>query len=257
MKLLYPTEHFPMRNRHAQEIVDDFVDALQQHLSITLMNVNFTEMISSFFPNGSFPAFQLFSNQLAEYRSWMDVGRPTADRFFTQFGRQPIFDPIPEKMFARAQSITEADFAAAVGLKHHFRDSISEHIFKYDEESCSDSLFIYDIATGGVPSYRVEEFNHLEGATPFLLTAAAASPGTQAKASDFFNFLASMGELPEVTIPIGEVQYFSVLSRIWEPIPVAVQLVARKGCDQMLLDLVHRLAEVGVVREVNVGRAAF
>jgi Asp-tRNA(Asn)/Glu-tRNA(Gln) amidotransferase A subunit family amidase len=256
-KLFYPIEHFHMRNRRAQELVDDFVDALQQHLSIMPINVNFTEMITPFFPNGSFPAFQLSSNQLAEYRSWNDVGRPTTDQFFTQFGKQPTFDPIPEKMFARAQSITEADFSAAVGLKRYFRDSISEHIFKHDEESCSDSLFIYDAATGGVPSYRVEDFNHLEGATPFLLTAAAASPNAQAKASDFFNFLASMGELPEVTIPIGQVQYFSVLSRTWEPIPVAVQLVARKGCDQMLLDVVLRLAEVGVVREVNVGRAAF
>jgi len=160
-------------------------------------------------------------------------------------------------MFARAQFITEPHFAAAVGVKRHFRDSIAEYIFKHDEESCSDSLFIYDAATGGVPSYRVEEFNHLEGATPFLLTAAASSPDAQAKASDFFNFLASMGELPEVTIPIGQVQYFSVLSRTWEPILVAVQLVTRKGCDQMLLDLVLHLAEVGVVREVNVGRAAF
>ena len=257
LKLFYPIEHFPMRNQRAQEIVNGFVDALQEHLSITPIDVNFTKIISPFFPNGSFPAFQLSSNQLAEYRSWKDVGKPTANQFFAQFGRQPTFDPIPEKMFARAQFITEPHFAAAVGVKRHFRDSIAEYIFKHDEESCSDSLFIYDAATGGVPSYRVEEFNHLEGATPFLLTAAASSPDAQAKASDFFNFLASMGELPEVTIPIGQVQYFSVLSRTWEPILVAVQLVTRKGCDQMLLDLVLHLAEVGVVREVNVGRAAF
>ncbi|KIM46589.1 hypothetical protein M413DRAFT_440231, partial [Hebeloma cylindrosporum] len=208
LKLFYPTEHFPMRNRGAQELADDFVDALQQHLSITPVNVDFSKMITPFFPNGSFPAFQLYSNQLAEYRSWKDVGRPTADQFVAQFGRQPTFDPIPEKMFTRAQSLTEADFLAAVGLKRRFRDSILENIFKHDEESCSDSLFIYDAATGGVPSYRVEEFNHLEGATPFFLTAAAASPDGQAKASDFFNFLASMAELPEVTIPIGQVQYF-------------------------------------------------
>ena len=96
----------------------------------------------------------------------------------------------------------------------------------------------------------MEEFNNLEGATPPLLTAAAISPDAQAKASDSFDFLASMGELPEVRIPIGQVQYFSVLSSTWESIPVTVQLVARKGCDQMLLDFILRLAEVGVVNRV-------
>jgi len=33
------------------------------------VNVNSTETITPFFPNGSFPTFQLPSNQLAEYRS--------------------------------------------------------------------------------------------------------------------------------------------------------------------------------------------
>jgi len=246
-----------MKNGQAQELVDNFVDALQQHLSITPKKVNFSKILSPFFPNGSFPAFQQSSNKLAEYRSWLDVGKPTLDQFFSQFGKRPTFDPLPEKMFARAQSITKGEFAAAVALKRQFRDSISEHIFQHDDESCSNSLFIYDAATGGVPSYRVEEFNHLEGATPFFLSAAADASVDQAQVSDFFNFVASMGELPEVTIPIGQVSYFSVLSRTWEPIPVAVQVVARKGCDQMLLDLVLRLAEVGVVREVSVGRSAF
>ena len=89
------------------------------------------EMITPFFPNGSFTAFQLSSSQLAEYRFRM-VGKPTPTQLFTQFGRQPTFDPVPEEMFARAQSIR--DFAAAVGLKRHFREFMSEHIFKHDEE---------------------------------------------------------------------------------------------------------------------------
>ncbi|KAF8958501.1 amidase signature domain-containing protein [Flammula alnicola] len=254
-KLLYPIDHFPVKSQEAQMMIDNFVEALQYHLGISAVRVNFTETLAPFLPNESFPDFQLSSNKLAEYRSWEDVGRPTTQEFMSRFGRSPVFDPIPEKMFTRAQSITDDDFADSVALKRAFRDALSEHVFKHDEESCSDTLFMYDAATGGIPSYRVEEFNHLSGATPFLLTAVGAD--RPAKLSDFFNFLASMGELPEVTIPIGQASYFSPLSRAWEPIPVAIELIARKGCDQMLLDLVKNLAELGVIGPVKVGRSMF
>jgi Asp-tRNA(Asn)/Glu-tRNA(Gln) amidotransferase A subunit family amidase len=66
-----------------------------------------------------------------------------------------------------------------------------------------------------------------------------------------------MAELPEITVPIGQVMYFSSVSRTWEALPIAIQLVARKGCDQMLLSLVKQLTEKGIVKEVNVGRYAF
>ncbi|KAF9478680.1 amidase signature enzyme [Pholiota conissans] len=256
-KLFYPTEHFPMKNEAAQRVVEWFINILQRHLSINTVRVNFTEMVVPFFPNGSFPAFQLSSNKLAEYRSWVDVGKPTTEKYIAQYGEPPTFDPIPEKMFARAQSITKDDFAASVALKRAFQKAVADNIFKEDAHSCSDSLFIYDAATGGLPSYRVEEFNHLSGATPFLLTAAGNSDNSETRLSDFFNFLASMGGLPEVTIPLGEVRYYSHLSKKWEYIPVAVELVARKGCDGMLLDLVKRLGELGVVRGVGVGRSMF
>ena len=104
-----------MKNGRAQELVDNFVYALQQHLSITPMKVDFSKILNPFFPNGSFPAFQLSSNKLAEYRSWLDVGKPTSDQYFTQFGRQPIFDPIPEKMFARAQFLVRVSVSTVGG----------------------------------------------------------------------------------------------------------------------------------------------
>ncbi|KAH9482271.1 Scytalone dehydratase-like protein Arp1 [Psilocybe cubensis] len=255
-KLLYPIDHYPVKSKSGQILVDGFISTLTRLLGINVMPVNFTEVLIPYFPNGSFPAFQQASNKLAEYRSWVDVGSPTTQEFLLRFGSLPVFDPIPQKMFARAKQITADDFAKAVALKRAFSDALAKDIFKYDEESCSDSIFMYDAATGGVPSYRVEDFNHLAGATPFLLTAAGGDNPASA-ASDFFNFLASMGELPEVTVPIGQVDYFSPLSRTWEPIPIAVQLVSRKGCDKMLLELVRQLAEAGVVRPVQVGRSIF
>ena len=254
-KLLYPIDHFPRQSAAAQEIIDSFVESLHLRLNITPVQVNSTEMLSPFFPNGIFSEFQLSSNKLAEYRSWTTVGKPIVDEFNSRFGRLPQFDPVPKKMFERAKSVTEKEFVDAVALKRAFRDSVSHLIFQDDEESCSNSIFIYDAATGGLPSYRYEEFNHVSGATQFLLTTPGADKEPQV--SDFLNFLASMGELPEVTVPIGQAMYFSSVSRTWEALPIAVQLVARKGCDQMLLSLVKQLGEMEIVKRVNVGRNIF
>ena len=90
-----------------------------------------------------------------------------------------------------------------------------------------------------------------------LFKAGLDLPPSPPRAADFFNFLASMGNLPEVTIPIGQVKYFSHVSNEYEMIPVAVQLVARSGCDRVLLEIVKKLGESGALRDVQVGRTAF
>lgn len=54
----------------------------------------------------------------------------------------------------RRKESLDYDFTAAAGLKcqlTHFRDPIEERISKDVEESCSDSLFIYNAAMGGSP----------------------------------------------------------------------------------------------------------
>lgn len=252
-KLYYPTEHFPVANPDAQALYDTFVDALQKHLSITKVPLNFTEALLPHFPNGSFSDFHLSSNRLAEYRSWTSVGKPLIELYEAEVGGHPKFDPLSERMFARGKDITEEDFAKAVAAKRKFSASIAEDLLKADKKSCSDSLFMYDAGAGGRPSYRVEDFNALSGAAQLPLTASIA--GT--KASDYFTFLASMADLPEVTLPIGQVSYYSQVSMDWEMLPVAVQLVAHPGCDGMLMDLVKKLAGAGVLSMTKVGKTAF
>lgn len=40
-------------------------------------------------------------------------------------------------------------------------------------------------------------------------------------------------------------------------LPVSVSLVARRGCDFMLMDLVGALADDGIMQTVKTGRTAF
>ncbi|GLB34241.1 putative amidase [Lyophyllum shimeji] len=256
-KLLYPTEHFPVSNPDAQALYDAFAAALQTHLKITTVPLNLTHALLPHLPNASFPAFLRASNTLAEYRSWHSVGKPLVERHKALFnGTLPSFDPRPKQMFARAQTeLTDADFASAVAVRRAFLDSVNRDLIKADTKSCSDSLLMYDAGTGGRPSYRIEDFNSLDGAAQALLSAPPAGEEPQFK--DFFTFVGSMAGLPEVTVPLGQVPYFSQVSRRWEVLPVAVQVVAHRGCEDVLFEMVRRLAAKGVLKGVQVGREAF
>jgi Asp-tRNA(Asn)/Glu-tRNA(Gln) amidotransferase A subunit family amidase len=252
-KLLYPTDHFPVRSPEAQNLFDSFADALQKHFQMSKVPINFTEALFPYLPNGNFHEFQLICDHLSEYRTWKSVGEPLIAKHETLFRSTPSFDPRPRIMFEHGKKLTDDDFAHAVAFRHQFAKSIAEDLIKFDSKSCSDSIFMYDAGTGGHPSYRVEDFNSLSGSAPFLLT----TPMADSKASDYFTYISSMGGLPEITVPIGQVGYYSRVSRQWEMLPVAVQLVAHPGCDNMLLELVKNLAAAGVVGPVKVGNEAF
>ncbi|KAG6844007.1 hypothetical protein H0H87_010730 [Tephrocybe sp. NHM501043] len=244
--LFYPTEHFPVENPAAQALYDGFVTALEKHLKITMVPMNFTTALLEHLPNGDFNNFQKQSNLLAEYRSWISVGQPLIEAHEKLFNATPTFDPRPRRMFALGATYTEDEFVEAVRLRHAFRDSVNANLLKADIKSCSESLFMYDAGTGGRPSYRVEEFNHIEGAVQAILTGHTED----ATPSDYFHFVATMAGLPEITIPLGQVRYYSHISREWEMLPVTVQLVAHRGCDEMLLKLTDKLAVAGTSHDV-------
>jgi Asp-tRNA(Asn)/Glu-tRNA(Gln) amidotransferase A subunit family amidase len=69
-------------------------------------------------------------------------------------------------------------------------------------------------------------------------------------------YVSSVGGLPEITVPIGQIRQYSQVSRQWEMLPVAAQLVAQLRCDNMLLELIKKLPAVGVAGPVKVEREA-
>ncbi|KAG6869834.1 hypothetical protein C0992_001806, partial [Termitomyces sp. T32_za158] len=89
-------------------------------------------------------------------------------------------------MFARGAKLASKDFLDAQSVLHAFRESVASDLLKPDIKSCSDALFMYDASTGGRPSYRVEEFNKIEGAAQALLAGPVGGDGGMAKMLDYF-----------------------------------------------------------------------
>jgi Asp-tRNA(Asn)/Glu-tRNA(Gln) amidotransferase A subunit family amidase len=252
-RLLYPIDQFPVKSPHAQKIFDSFVSYLQANFDIIKEPVNMTELLTSHLPDSNFTKFQQYSNTLAEYQSWFAVGKPLTEEYVAQFGVEPSFDPVPVQMFLRAKRYAPADYERAVKIRDDFLFAIGENLFRQDPSSCSDSIFIYDTATGGLPSYRKEEYNSLPGATSLLLTR----PGPDSKVSESFHYLASMAGLPDVGIPLGQVEYFSHISQKSEYLPISLQLVTRRGCDEIIMSLIEDLTRNGFLRTTQTGAAAF
>lgn len=255
--LLYPVDHFPVANPAAQALFDAFAAFLAARLNITTVPINITAAFRPLLPAGNFTEFQLSSNRLAEYWSWARVGRPLTEYWRTQHIRgAPAFDPNPRSAFARAQALTDDDYAAAVAQRREFSAAVAQRVLRPDDAACTGALLLYDGGTGGRPSYRMDELNALADAVPLVLPFShAGAPG--ARLVDNLNYLASAAGAPDVTIPLGQVEFHSAVSRAREVLPVAAQLVARRGCEGVLVRLVGVLAEMGVLRETKVGRSAF
>jgi hypothetical protein len=58
-------------------------------------------------------------------------------------------------------------------------------------------------------------------------------------------------------VPLGQVPYNSTITGMTEFLPVTISMVARKGCDYMLFDLISALESSGIISSVGVGKTAF
>lgn len=121
---------------------------------------------------------------------------------------------------------------------------------------------MYEAATSGKPSFRVEEMNSFEDATQLVLSSPPSGVdddegSSEPKLDRFLHYVSSMGGLPEVTIPLGQVQYKSPVTGKLEYMPVAVQIATRRGCDGVLYELVKELGDKGVIKTVLAGKEGF
>ncbi|KAH7309124.1 amidase signature domain-containing protein [Stachybotrys elegans] len=255
-KLLYPVDYFPLQNDAAQQLFESFMDTLNSEFGIVRTPLNFTSTLRKSVSNpqiANLTAFQLNSNRLAEYISYNKVGQPLEEAWAATFpgSGYPPLDPNPRAAFRRSVNLTQEDYEAAVEVKNEFKDFFLSEILKSDPDSCSKSLMILDMGTGGLPSYREQALNSLPGATSLSVTTPGAGPTMPS------NYLASTAGCPQIGIPIGQVTYYSYISLQEETMPISVDLVAARGCDGLLLDILNRLTELGVSKTVKTGKVAF
>jgi hypothetical protein len=284
----YTPGYLPPRNPAADALVQEFYNNLTTLLGMTKVTANLTSLIleaqspsltnASSGTNLTIPelasdstglvnvsAWNNATSLLNTYTQWIEVGEPLISAWSSLYdGRFPPIDPArrPGWVARQRENTTLAEYEAALDVKREFSEwfngeflgqgfeSVDEPDATTAEECGESALWIYDIGTGGLPSYRERELiegnsfaTYLNYTPPAVLTSGV-------------NFCSTSG-CADFTVPIGQVLYFSNVTRVEEMVPVTLSLVMRRGCDFSLFGLIEKMADVGMLKTVKTGRTAF
>ncbi|KAL2882192.1 hypothetical protein SGCOL_002460 [Colletotrichum sp. CLE4] len=241
-RILYPVDHLPLQNPAAETILQKFLSDASAALGATVEKVNLTETIEDVTGR---PILQLLGDLLVLWTH--DLITETAQPLLAQYA--PAFPPLDEPYRGAFHSLTVDDNVYKAAMTNRTRDAALWHekaLFSTDT-SCSEAIFVYDVGTGGIPTFRSQDLNSDPGST------TPVNPTTPQAGSTVASYFGDA----DYTIPIGQVSYFSNVTFQDEIMPITVNLVAKRGCDFVLFNLVNDLADKGILKTVSTGQQAF
>lgn len=253
--ILYPTDYLPLNNSAAEPILDAFIANLSSIFGMTVKRFNFTDTVQSYNDSAVNNLTALSNGPLGvinSYTQWEEVGKPLTTAWASLFdGRFPPVD-LARRPGWRAYNETAyslAAYNAALVAKNAAVEWYETHLQYSTPDSCSESVMLYDIGTGGLPSYREQGLNNNANAS-FL---AVKPPGAAITGAG----ICPLYGCADFTIPIGQVPYFSQVTFHEEMVPVTINMVMKRGCDFVLYNMIERLADAGVLKTVKTGRTAY
>ncbi|KPI43369.1 Amidase 1 [Cyphellophora attinorum] len=198
---------------NASEILVGFADKLADFLGAETLDFNITSAWEDTHPEGVPDSLAAFANLTYAALIGKNQTGLLRDRFYEDYaaahdGRTPFVNPSPRIRWAWADTQDDSIFDEALTNKTIFMDWFnSEVVPATNDSACSDSLMLYVGATGGDGSLTPRD-------TYFT------APGTS---------------------------FYSNASNHEEYLPVAVEVIAAKGCDGMLTSLAIDLVEAGII----------
>ncbi|KAI9637823.1 amidase signature domain-containing protein [Dioszegia hungarica] len=248
-KLIYPTNYMPHGSPEGQAIKEAFITALQTKYGMQRVEVDFPAEIVKGGQNIS--VVSTASSRINGWYQYSRIARDLIAKYSAANGGR--FLPVDTARRANfktwAANTSQELYDQSLPVIADYRSWFNDEFLSYDNQTCSDSIFVYDVGTGGLPSYREAVLNDgVTAITPFsdprnnTLNQAQVSP---------------LSGCVDITIPIGQAAYNSSVSLITEYHPVTISLIARAGCDFMLLNMVDELADAGLIKTVKTGRTAY
>lgn len=252
--ILYPTDYLPLNNSAAEPILQDFISKMSSIFNMTVKEFNFTATVqNSTDPVASNLTTLIRSTSVINtWSAWEVIGRPLTTAWAALFdGRFPPIDAARRPVWQSFnESVTnQAAYDAALATKNMGVEWYERELQYSTAESCSESVMLYDIGTGGLPSFRERELNESPEASYLAITPPGAVI-TGANICPIFG-------CADFTVPIGQVAYRSNITFHEEMVPVTINMVVKRGCDFVLYNMIERLADEGVLKTVRTGRTAF
>ncbi|KAI9148391.1 Scytalone dehydratase-like protein Arp1 [Paramyrothecium foliicola] len=254
-RIRYLTDYLPLANPAAEDILQGMLSKMTALFNMTVepMNLTSTVAAANIFPEkpANVSNWNYRSSRGNSYDQYTSVVKPlkTAWAALTG-GRFPPVDP-QWRSFVRMNDsqLNLEEYNAGLKLKNTTVSWFEKEMLYETEESCSESMFICDIGTGGLPSFREEDLNEGKNAS-FLAVRPPNAAITCANICPSF-------ACADYTIPLGQVTYQSPVTFVAEQYPVSINMIVRRGCDFMLFNMIEKMAEAGILKTVKTGREAF
>lgn len=222
-RILYPSDFFPHSNARQQTMVDDYVDVLESYLGVKRITFSFVERWSQCPPEeaGGKPLKEFLSK--SGYYPFFYDGYHEYDHFRDEyrqvFDKEPYVGPYMRFRWDNGAKVTKEERDTGLAELKIFRDWVMESVFKPDPTTGSNAILIIPSGNGG-PKYR-DDPNNPPSPTPTFSE----------------NYLASILQLPQLILPIGQNAYHSRVSGRQEHRPIVGSLVGAAGSDLMLISL--------------------
>ncbi|KAI8960594.1 amidase family protein [Daldinia sp. FL1419] len=253
-RILYLTDYLPLKNPAAEEVLQEFIRNLTMVFGMTVENFNMTAAVGN--TTDEVPKYDVLNNAtgvinaMTQYR---EVGQPLVTAWRERYeGRFPPIDPAQRHRWQVYDEsfYTNELYNQSLNTKRAAVDWFESKILYSTPESCSESIMLWDIGTGGLPSYREESLNNNPNTTSFLAVTPPTAGINGASLCPIYGCV-------DMTIPIGQVSYLSNVTFVEEMMPVTVSVIAKRGCDFMLWNMWEKLADEGVLKTIKTGRTAF
>ena len=234
----------------AAELIENFFAAMTSALdldsnptTINMTDAFLTANVSETNPPevmGDFLRY-VYSDQNS-VQCWDKIGKPLAEVYAQipgQIGAFPPVDPPVNISFADGQNATtRARYPESQRRRQVFGDWFNKEILPTNDETCSEYIIAHTYH--GPPN------------------TIKVDPATARLTGGWYDGVyTNYAGAPEIVVPIGQVHYWSAYTQRLEWQPVTVALGVAKGCDLVLFELVDRLAEKGLLKEVLPGVVAY
>ena len=231
----------------ADELTGKFVQKLSKFLSAEASSFELSTAWTKERPSNTPADVQDLMNLVWAALSGQEQVRLVQKPFYKDYaekfnGRRPYVNPSTNGSWAWASAQPDM-IDEAVKNQTIFADWWNQIALPRNTQSCSESLFIY-------------QFKPAEAAYRFTYGPPIGPPGLPGVLLGFnTGFISPIAGNPDFVIPIGEVLYNSTATTKMEKMPVSVRVMAAKGCDSMLLDLINELAAKKMIPSIKTGNS--
>ncbi|KAK1921498.1 amidase signature domain-containing protein [Papiliotrema laurentii] len=260
--LLVATDYLMQTNPTAQQVVDKWVQAVQDTLGLAVEKIHLDSVLEDAgYAAESVERLRNTMGESANWWSWSKVGKQFLENYAERHnGQEPGLDPGIRSGWSMARkSGSWEKYQANANRFTEFQEWFANNIFKEQELTCGDQFLISSMGIGGWPTYGEHSLNQ-----------DVPPRRTRFEGRDLCTFAGCA----EYMIPIGQVPYHSKVSNVVEQQAVTISLIANRHCDSELLRFIETLAQVrcllprwsrqraddvkaGLIGPLKTGRTAF